>query len=152
MRTLPVNLKIKQDKIREETSKTIQQAINELKNEGYMVSIKLLIQRTGYSRSTFSKKHVKEVLKRNTVCMYKNIRTFYDEEISENSIYKLKDELDKANSNKNKLENIIIQKNKAIDKLIEELDKQKKDYQLLLGQLHIAILKAEIQGVHLKFE
>lgn len=150
MRTLPDSIKIQQENKKKQTIDSVQRAINELKSEGYIVTTKLLMDRTGYARSTFSKSHVKELLRLNKVCMFRDTKFIHDQKYDEKGFLELKNELEKANKNIVALKGIIDGKNQRIDKLLGELEERKADYQLLLGHLHIAIQKAEIQGVHLQ--
>lgn len=55
---------------RKQTLETVQKAIDELKNEGQKVTKKALMEKTGLSTGTFSKDHVKALLKANRVCQY----------------------------------------------------------------------------------
>lgn len=61
---LPETLIKQQEEARQKTLKTIKNAIDTLKLEGAIVSKKVLIELTGYSASTFSKPHVKELLEK----------------------------------------------------------------------------------------
>jgi hypothetical protein len=59
---LPVGLERKQTLQRQETINRVLRAVTDLKNEGRKVTISALIEFTGLSRSTFSKKHIRELL------------------------------------------------------------------------------------------
>jgi hypothetical protein len=62
MSKLPYILKEKQDLQRQQTVNKVLRAIIDLSNEGVNVRIKDLIEYTGLSRSTFAKKHVRDIL------------------------------------------------------------------------------------------
>jgi len=62
MRTIPNSLRISQQRQREQTISVVNTAIRELYAEGYPITINRLCERTGLSRSVFSKPHVKSVV------------------------------------------------------------------------------------------
>jgi len=59
---LPKGLAEKQEFQRQETINRVLRAIADLKNEDRKVTISMLIEYTGLSRSTFSKVHIRELL------------------------------------------------------------------------------------------
>jgi len=61
-RKIPKQLAERQERQRQTTINTILRAISELKAEGYTIRIKDLMERTGFSRSVFSKGHVRGLL------------------------------------------------------------------------------------------
>lgn len=69
-RDLPEKLKAAQEMKRNETRAKVETAITELQEEGYIVTISNLVERTGLSRSTFSKSHIEEILKEKKVCKF----------------------------------------------------------------------------------
>jgi DNA-binding transcriptional MocR family regulator len=113
MRKLPDTLSQKQEETKKETAYKIQKAIDELQSEGYIVSRKLLLERTGLSNSVLSKKHCIEVLKENSVCQYA-----------------IRKKISKTNANIDK--KLEVELNKALIK-IEKLEKEKKDLQAKLN-------------------
>lgn len=58
------------DARKEETLKKVQSAIDQLQANGEKVTKKRLAEVSGLSSGTFSKEHVKELLKENQVCQY----------------------------------------------------------------------------------
>ena len=62
-RDIPENLKRKQEERRKETIDRIDKAIDTILSENGIVTKKKLIDITGFSNATFSKEHVKELLK-----------------------------------------------------------------------------------------
>lgn len=61
---VPQALKDKQEMVRQETVHAVLTAIHALQAQGYAVRIKDLMEYTGFSRSTFGKPHVRELLVR----------------------------------------------------------------------------------------
>lgn len=70
MKILPEGLKQKQENQKQKTSKLVQKAIDDLKAEGFMISIKSIVERTGLSRSVFNKPHIMETLKNNGIGVF----------------------------------------------------------------------------------
>ena len=62
MSKLPYVIKEKQELQRQETLNKVLRAIKDLADEGTNIRIKDLIECTGLARSTFAKKHVRDVL------------------------------------------------------------------------------------------
>jgi len=62
MSKLPHVIKEKQEFQRQQTVNKVLRAIKDLDNEGINIRIKDLIEYTGLARSTFAKKHVRDVL------------------------------------------------------------------------------------------
>ena len=62
MKKIPEALRNRQQTQREKTLSLINSTVNDLRAEGCLISIKLLCERTGLSRSVFSKPHVKSLL------------------------------------------------------------------------------------------
>lgn len=148
-RILNDGLKERQELLRNETVSAVEKAIVNLMNEGYEISVKLLMEKTGYSRPVFSKPHVLEILKKYGVCRFKNIKRVsansdknYVVELEKNVI-KLTKELDKT---KNTLESAL---RRNIKQEIEIQD-IKETNELLRGQLKLYYEKALIYGVELE--
>jgi hypothetical protein len=79
----------------------VSKAINELRDEGYLVSIKLLVERTGLSRSVFRKEHIRQVLKECKIGIYAQRKTlFHNTDQPYVHMKNIRKELDKA-KNKN---------------------------------------------------
>ncbi len=62
MSKLPRVIREKQELQRQESINKVLRAIHELSNEGANIRIKDLIERTGLARSTFAKKHIRDIL------------------------------------------------------------------------------------------
>lgn len=71
-----------QNEAKRKTIDAVQSAINQLKDEGAIVSIGKLMELTGFARSTFSKPHIDDLLKKNKVCKYENKTVIVQEENS----------------------------------------------------------------------
>jgi hypothetical protein len=126
MRKVPDSLIDLQQKQREQTLSSVKSTIQELQAEGYPITIKRLCERTGLSRSVFSKPHVKAVL---------------DEELSNRSVKaipegtlesqyaKLLLQLEKSKRRESDLRSANIQLRETVQELRSECE-------LLRGELH----------------
>ncbi|MFA2821556.1 hypothetical protein [Bacillus wiedmannii] len=141
---LPETLIKQQEEARQKTLKTIKNAIDTLKSEGAIVSKKVLIELSGYSASTFSKPHVKELLEKNEVCQFKKRSVV-------SSTNNTSDRLVRKNKlleNKcRKLEDELLNKDIRISKLENDLGDEKEQTKKLLGKLHEIMRKAESKGI-----
>lgn len=144
MRKLPDEIKIYQENSKNETITKVQNAINELQSEGFIVTRKLLLERTGLSNSVLSKNHIKEVLKNNKVCQYAIKRKFISKNESDVLL-----ELNKANKKIEQLE-------KKVKDLENKLAKEKVKYhevkdtnEILRGELFLLKEKASLKGLDL---
>lgn len=146
-RGLPDNLKKFQDEKRQATLLKIQEAINELRDDGAEVTKKKLIEMTGYSASTFSKQHVKAVLEQNKVCQYKE--TLKIKPVKADPAGQYEKRLERANAEINRLKEIIVVKDIKISQLEKAYAEKEENYQILLGQVHQITRKAELKGVKL---
>ncbi|MDK0792668.1 DUF6262 family protein [Clostridium perfringens] len=107
-RSIPDKLKEKQEQQKKDTVKKIEEAIGMLKDLGYgSVTIANLISETGLARSTFSKPHVEEVLKKHKIGKYKEVKTLVMEQENKYTreyVASLEKQLRNANIKINKLE------------------------------------------------
>lgn len=142
-------LQNRQEELRQKTAKSVEEAIKSLKEEGFEISVKLLMERTGLSRPVFSKVHVLEVLKKHGVCRYKNIKQVsQDNDKSyikglESQVNELSKELEKTQKN---LDSSI----KRNIRLQLEAQDFKDTNELLRGQLKLNYDKALLYGVNLE--
>lgn len=67
MRKVPEQLVAKQETQRQKTINLVLRAIRDLKNEGYSIKIKGLMEATGLSRSVFAKPHIRKLLTDNGI-------------------------------------------------------------------------------------
>ncbi|WP_297632900.1 DUF6262 family protein [uncultured Clostridium sp.] len=114
-RSIPNKLREKQEKQRKYTTNKIEEAIEMLKDLGYeSISISSLVKETGFGRSTFSKPHVKDILKKHKIGKFKEIKTIALEQnikYTREYITLLEKQLNNANIKINKLESELVFKN-----------------------------------------
>lgn len=107
-RSIPNKLKEKQDKQRKDTIKKIEEAIEMLKDLGYhSITVSNLVTETGYARSTFSKPHVEEILKKHKIGKFREVKTLVIEQenkYTREHVASLERQLRNANIKINKLE------------------------------------------------
>lgn len=150
-RDIPSKLKEKQLAKRNETLEKIQSCIYEIKEFNGVVTKKKLIEMTGYSASTFSKEHVKELLKKNKVCQFKDVDKIVDpNKRSKKAIQQLENLNIKLNKKVVKLESELLKKDERIYTLENELEDLKRKYSLILGKNHTLNRKAELKGIKLE--
>ncbi len=116
---IPKELAERQEQQRQNTVNTVRKAIEELSDEGHKITIKLLIEYTGLSRSVFAKEHIKAVL-------------------VENGIVNKKDRNHKSNKEdvyKEKLAEIINKQKLIIKRLKAENQELKEECELLRGEI-----------------
>ncbi len=153
MRDIPEELRKKQDAARQSTLDRIQSAINELNDEGYLITTKLLIERTGLARSTFSKPHVQELLKFSKIGKYKDTKTIEkSNDNPQNTILRLENDLIKSKKTTEKLQQELSRKNNRISRLEEKLNDTTEECQLLRGQFHLLMQKAKLLGFELRLK
>lgn len=145
-RDIPVNLKELQKAKRIATINKIQEAIDDIKHDGGVVTKKRLIDLTNLSSATFSKSHVLEVLKANEVCQFKN--TIKKEgNIKEEHIEQLAKKIKKLEREKNLLMSKLQDKDIAINKYKVDYHNLNENYMLILGKLHSLMKKIEILDI-----
>lgn len=69
---IPKELIERQEQQRQDTINCVRRAIEDLSSEGHKITIKLLIEYTGLSRSVFAKEHIKAVLVENGIGIKKD--------------------------------------------------------------------------------
>lgn len=141
---IPDSLQKHQEQRKSETLQTIQTVIDALKDEGTIVTKKLLIELSGYSPSTFSKPHVKGLLEKNEVCQFRKRTTVTKRKTVE---VRLKQQHERLQKKCNKLEDILLEKDIRISYLEKDLEKEKDNNKRLLGKLHEIMRQAEINGI-----
>lgn len=147
-KTIPENLKEKQEKQKLDTINKIQNAIDVIQEEGGIVTKKKLIEMTSLSNATFSKPHVKEVLKANKVCQFKNIKQIIknnDEALTEQLYLKIS-KLEREN---NLLNSKLQDKEIIISKIKNDYEELKKDYDVILGKIHFILRKIDERDIDL---
>ncbi|MER2106914.1 MAG: hypothetical protein ABS949_08230 [Solibacillus sp.] len=143
---LPSTLLQRQEMLRNETKDKIQQAINTLKEEGAMVTKKALIELSGYSASTFSKPHIKELLEKNEVCQFRKTTQTSKSQNDQRNQKKI-EALEKKCM---RLEQENLNKDIRIAKLESDLEEEKEYGKKLLGKLHTIMRKAEMKGINIE--
>lgn len=149
VRRLNDGLKERQETLRQETIKIVEKAITELKEEGFEVSTKLLMESTGLSRPVFGKAHVLEVLKKHCVCRYKNIKKV-SKDSEKNYIIDLERQVKELAREVEKIKKTLDSAIKRNIKLEVEVQDLKDTNSLLRGQLKINYEKALAHGIDLE--
>ncbi len=145
-REIPNTLKEKQEKNRIETITKVQNAIDDIKQDGGIVTRKLLLEKTGLSNSTFSKSHVKDVLEANRVCQFatkKKVLNVTKEDVTKN-LYK---EIDKLKRENNILTSKLQDKEIKAKSYKQDYIDLSNDYAMLLNKLHLVMKKVDEYGI-----
>ncbi|WP_210470334.1 DUF6262 family protein [Sporosarcina sp. 6E9] len=147
-RDIPAGLKELQMAKRAETANKVQEAIDDIQNDGGVVTKKRLIELTGLSNSTFSKDHVLKVLKVNKVCQFKVSKK---KEIDHKIVVtdQLYRKIEKLEQEKNLLQSKIQDKDIAIDKIKKDYQTLNENYMLILGKIHLLMKKIEMLDIDL---
>lgn len=125
---------------RKNTTEKIQNAIDLIQDEGRIVTKKELMQLTGISSGTFSQDYVKEILKINKVCQYKETSkiTSNKEEklatVKDRSIESLQKKIASYESKMQNKDILISKQEKEIEKLQNALKDKTNSYELLVGK------------------
>jgi hypothetical protein len=148
MKDISDALRKRQKLIKQQTIKKVQCAIDDLKDEGYLIGIKHLVERTGLSRSVFRKPHVQKILKENKIGIYKESKTVP----KSNEDYRIlalamEKELLRANNKIQKLEDDLKDRDKRITRLVSSLEEKTNECALLRGEIFILAKKAKIMGI-----
>lgn len=149
-RQIPLELKERQDKDRRSSVEKVQKAIDELKDEGFVVTTKLLMERTGLARSTFSKEHIKEVLKENKVCRFTETKTISRALNDKERINQLEDENLVLTRKVTQLDKQLTDNMNKVNQLKVELNETKEVNKKLRGQLHILLQNANLKGINIE--
>ncbi len=121
-RSIPNKLKEKQNKQKQETIEKVENAIQMFKELGYgSITIANIISETNLARSTFSKPHVQEVLKKHKIGKYKEVKTIAIEQ--ENKYTK-----EQVKLLEKQLKNAIIKINKLESELTTVTNKLKQEH------------------------
>ncbi len=116
---IPKELAERQKQQRQNTANTVRKAIEDLSSEGHKITIKLLMEYTGLSRSVFGKEHVKDVLTANGIgnendCNHKSKR---------------------KDSYEEQLKDVINRQKKIIEQLKREICELNTECEMLRGQI-----------------
>ncbi|MEW9938132.1 DUF6262 family protein [Clostridium butyricum] len=145
MRELPNEIRDFQEKSKTTTIDKVQTAINDLQAEGFIVTRKLLLERTGLSNSVLSKPHIKDVLKENRVCQYAVKRKIKAEGNADILL-----ELNKSNKKIESLEEKVKDLENKLNKEKVAYYEMKEDNEILRGKLHLLKQKAKLKGIVLE--
>lgn len=115
---LPKQLTEKQELLRQQSINKVLRAIEKLKAEGRNVTITALVEFTGLSRSVFSKGHIRELL---VDYGYSGIKT----------------QERKKSTKKEKLADIVAEKDRKIQELRAQKEKLEKECELLRGRIFL---------------
>lgn len=141
-KSIPDNLKKVQDEKRKETLKIITDAIDEIQFDNGVVTKKRLMEITELSNATFSKPHVKELLKEKKVCQFRDVIKLDDTDNNANAI-----ELKKLQNENEKLKEIIESKDLVIEQKTNEYVALDDKYRRLLGKTHQLMKLADIHSI-----
>lgn len=145
-REIPNTLKEKQEQNRLETINKVQEAIDDIKQDGGIVTRKLLLEKTGLSNSTFSKPHVKDVLEANRVCQFatkKKVLSVAKEDVTKN-LYK---EIEKLKRENNILASKLQDKEIKAKSYKQDYVELSNNYAMLLSKLHLVMKKVDEYGI-----
>lgn len=117
---IPKELAERQEQQRQNTVNIVRRAIEDLSAEGHKITIKLLMEYTGLSRSVFGKNHVKTVLREYSI----------SEKKKDNRCIQITDK-------EERLKTIIKEQNERIIDLENENRKLKEECELLRGSLFL---------------
>lgn len=136
---------------REKTLASIEAAIKEMKDDGELVTKKLIMERAGVSSGTLSKPYVIELLKKEKVCQFQGLAAPVSKE-EKDALMELS-AIAKDNSRlKNKIKALTItistlQDQKA--RMSEDLKAVKEENELLRGQRQLLLERLNNAGVSL---
>jgi len=128
MKKLPQSLQNKQESDRRATSSKVEDAIIELKSQGYNIRIKDLMFVTGLSRSVFAKPHIRRILVEYAITEPSDI-----DSSSKKSDKKQPD-----------INRILAEKNGYIERLLFENEQLRKECEILRGQIHLLMYKKSV--------
>ena len=148
MKDISDALRKKQDEARQNTISMVNKAIKELRDEGYLISIKLLAERTGLSRSVFRKEHIQQILKECKIGIYAERKTlFHSTDQPYVHMKNIRKELDKANNKIERLQVELNDKKLLINDLKSSLEEKNNECELLRGEIFMLHKKALISEV-----
>ncbi len=134
MRKISEQLLVKQETQRQKTINLVIRALHDLKNEGYSIKIKDLMEITGLSRSVFAKPHIRKLLTDDGIGYTKAETTVPSAPISrkQSQIANLKEKL--------------VQKDEYIAKLTDENQALRNECELLRGKLFLLMQRQSMKN------
>ena len=151
---LPEGLAEKQRQVREETKQKVRESIEMLREIGYEdITISLLVKETGLSRSTFSKPHIQDILKKYKVGKYKENKVLV-QAIQNASERQKREELERqlinANKKIEKLETSLKNKTDELNKMKVEVAEKKQQLEITVGNFQALYDKLISLGIDIK--
>ena len=147
---IPKKLAERQENIKSNTLEAIQNAINDLKKDGFIVTKKYLREKTGFSNALFSKKHVLELLAENQVCQFQDRKKILKPQNQGKTITQLESQFAEAHKRIERLEKELAERNQYILKLKERIEESENTSKLLRGQIYVFQEKCGIYGIKLE--
>lgn len=129
------------------TVKKVEDAIDDIKKDGGIVTKKKLIALTELSNSTFSKPHVVAVLKEKKVCQFKPKREKENENKEEQIIKELYKKIQKLENENRMLKSKLQDKEITVTNLNEKYGELDEKYMIILGKLHMVLKKIDTLGI-----
>lgn len=139
-RRLNEGLKRKQEEQRQKTVAVIEEAIKSFENENYQdITIQMLIDTSGYTRPTFSKPHVQELLKKYRIGKYKC--TLKLPKSDENKMKFLEKKVQEYMNSNEKLTSTVKELNFKIKNMRQELTNAKLEIEYLNQEMYEVLKK-----------
>lgn len=139
---------------RKATLDKIQSAIDEIQEDNRIVTKKELMELTGISSGTLSQQYVKELLKENKVCQYRETITIDNadkkKKLEEKSILSLQKENQKLISKMQDFEIVIEKNDKKYRELQTNYNNLDREYKLLKGKYQQLLEYLEALGANLE--
>lgn len=139
---------------RKATLDKIQYAIDEIQEDNRIVTKKELMELTGISSGTLSQQYVKELLKENKVCQYRETITIDNadkkKKLEEKSILSLQKENQKLISKMQDFEIVIEKNDKKYRELQTNYNNLDREYKLLKGKYQQLLEYLEALGANLE--
>lgn len=149
------NMKKMYSQKRQSTLDKIQEAIDEIQEDNRIVTKKELMDITGISSGTFSQEYVKELLKANKVCQFRETITVSidkkKKKLEEESMLALKKENRKLISKMQDFEVVLEQNTKKYNKLKDDYSKLESDHKLLKGKYQQLLEYLDALGANLDY-
>ena len=128
------------------TCDKVKRAIKEIKSQGRIVTKKELQELTHLSAPTFSKEYVKEILKQEKVCQFREIQHVDPEKNDLKTVELLSRELKQTKNQKKDLELRCEYLENLVEKLQKKTDEQDEDLKRLKGRYQQSLEYLEVLG------
>ncbi|KJR44484.1 hypothetical protein UF75_5133 [Desulfosporosinus sp. I2] len=134
MRKVPEQLMAKQETQRQKTINLVLRAIRDLKDEGYSIKIKDLMEATGLSRSVFAKPHIRKLLADKGIGYAKT-----EPSVPAPPVFRKQSQI-------TNLKEKLAQKDEYIAKLTDENQALKNECELLRGKLFLLMQRQSMKN------